>query len=180
VAVLSAQAVVDSFETALGDRLVSSKIFEQPVAVKKNNYRALWLEVRKEDFRRAVEHIFQIQTYPHLSIISCSDRGENIELIYHFTVNYGEHLNELSLGLRVNLPKTDAKIPTITDLIPGAIFAERETQEMIGVEVVGIPDKRRLFLPDDFPQDTYPWRNDDKGIKPDMLRVLPGRQQINK
>ncbi len=43
--------------------------------------------------------------------------------------------------------------------------------------MVGIPDNRRLFLPEDFPEGVYPWRTDDKGIPKDMLRVLPGRQQ---
>ena len=48
-------------------------------------------------------------------------------------------------------------------------------QEMMGVEVVGIPDNRRLFLPEDFPEGIYPWRTDEKRPPPDMLRVLPGR-----
>jgi membrane-bound hydrogenase subunit beta len=79
------------------------------------------------------------------------------------------------LGLRVTLAKNDLRIPTITDIIPGALFTERETQEMMGVEVIGIPDKRRLFLPDDFPDGVYPWRKDETGPQ-DLLRVLPGRE----
>jgi membrane-bound hydrogenase subunit beta len=47
---------------------------------------------------------------------------------------------------------------------------------MMGIEIVGIPDNRRLFLPDDFPQGFYPWRKDEKGPH-DLLRVLPGRQK---
>jgi len=124
-----------------------------------------------------VEHICKIQEYPHLSVISSSDLGNSVELIYHFTIYYGHHLKALSVGLGVTLPKHDLKIPTITDLIPGAIFTERETQEMIGVEIVDIPDNRRLFLPEDFPEGVYPWRKDEKGPH-DMLRVLPGREGI--
>jgi membrane-bound hydrogenase subunit beta len=47
---------------------------------------------------------------------------------------------------------------------------------MMGVEVVGIPDKRRLFLPEDFPEGVYPWRKDEKGPPDNMLRILPGRE----
>jgi len=83
------------------------------------------------------------------------------------------------VGLRVILPKNDLKIPTITDLVPGAIYTERETQEMMGVEVVGIPDSRRLFLPEDIPEGVYPWRTDETGPQ-DFLRVLPGRQPKGK
>jgi membrane-bound hydrogenase subunit beta len=174
---LTPQAIIDSFVEELGDGFFSGSVYEREVAVKKNKFQSLWVEVKKGAFRHAVEHICRLQKYPHLAIISSSDLGAEVELIYHFTIYYGYHLEELSLGLRVKLPKSDLRIPTITDLIPGAIFTERETQEMMGVEVVGIPDKRRLFLPEDFPEGSYPWRKDEKGPPNDMLRVLPGRQK---
>ena len=174
---LAPEKIIDSFKTALGDSFIDAKIYEREVAVKKNKFRSLWVEVKKSAFRDAVEYICHLQKYPHLAIISSSDLGAEVELIYHFTIYYGHHLEELSLGLRVKLPKSDLKIPTITDLIPGALFTERETQEMMGVEVVGIPDKRRLFLPEDFPEGAYPWRKDEKGPPNEMLRVLPGREQ---
>jgi membrane-bound hydrogenase subunit beta len=175
VEILSPQAIVESFKTALADSLVDSRICEREVAVKKNVHRTIWIYVKREGFRRAVEHISTLQEYPHLAIISSTDLGDTVELIYHFTLYYGYHLQELSLGLRVSLSKKDLKIPTITDIIPGALFTERETQEMMGVEVVDIPDGRRLFLPDDFPDGVYPWRTDETGPQ-DMLRVLPGRK----
>ena len=174
--ILSPEEIVDSFKAALKDSLIDSKIYSREVAVKKNIFRIIWIYVKREAFRKAVDHICKLQEYPHLAIISSSDLGDNVELIYHFTIYYGHHLKEITLGLRVKLPKTDLKIPTVTDIIPGALFTERETQEMMGVEVVGIPDKRRLFLPEDFPKGVYPWRTDEKGPQ-DMLRVLPGRQK---
>jgi len=172
---LAPQAILESFRKELGDGFVSGSLFEREVAVKKNKFRSLWVEVKSSAFRDAVEYICRLQKHPHLAIISSSDLGSQVELIYHFTIYYGHHLEELSLGLRVKLPKSDLKIPTITDLIPGAIFTERETQEMMGVEVVGIPDARRLFVAQDVPQGVYPWRKDETG--PDkLLRVLPGRK----
>jgi len=173
---LTPQAIIDSFSQKLGDGFVSGTVYEREVAVKKNKFRSLWIEVKKSAFRDAVEHICNLQKYPHLAIISSSDLGSEVELIYHFTIYYGYHLEELSLGLRVKLPKSDLRIPTITDLIPGAIFTERETQEMMGVEVVGIPDGRRLFIAEDVPEGIYPWRKDETGPEK-LLRVLPGRQQ---
>jgi membrane-bound hydrogenase subunit beta len=173
---LTPQAIIDSFREKLGDGFISGSLYEREVAVKKNKLRSLWIEVKKSAFRGAVEHICHLQKYPHLAIISSSDLGDKVELIYHFTIYYGYHLEELSLGLRVKLPKSDLKIPTITDLIPGAIFTERETQEMMGVEVEGIPDGRRLFIAEDVPEGVYPWRKDETGPEK-LLRVLPGRQQ---
>jgi len=173
---LAPQAIIDSLTKELAEGFVGGSVHEYEVAVKKNKFQSLWIEVKKSAFRHAVEHICRLQEYPHLAIISSADLGAEVELTYHFTIYYGEHLQELSLGLRVKLPKNDLTIPTITDLIPGAIFTERETQEMMGVAVVGIPDSRRLFLPEDFPEGICPWRRDEKGLPPDMLRILPGRE----
>ena len=36
---------------------------------------------------------------------------------------------------------------------------------MLGIKVIGIPDSRRLFLPDDFPDGVYPWRKNEKGME---------------
>lgn len=176
---LSPQGIVDSFKEALGGGFVDGKIYEREVAVKKNRFRSIWIHVKREALREAVQHLSRIQKYPHLVIISSSDLGDDVELIYHFTVYYGSHLEEISVGLRVTLAKKDLKIPTITDLIPGAIFTERETQEMMGVEVTGIPDGRKLFIADDIPEGVYPWRKDETG--PDKyLRILPGRKPKGK
>jgi len=172
---LTPQAIIDSFRWGLVVGFVTGSVYEREIAVKKNKFRSLWVEVRRSAFRSAVEHICQLQKYPHLAIISSSDLGAEVELIYHFTIYYGYHLEELSLGLRVKLPKIDLRIPTVTDLIPGAIFTERETQEMMGVEVVGIPDGRRLFIAEDVPTGVYPWRKDETGPEK-FLRLLPGRK----
>ena len=172
---LTPQQIIDSFGKQLGAGFVAGSVYEREVAVKKNKFRSIWVEVKERAFRDAVEHVCRLQEYPHLAVISSSDLGDDVELIYHFTIYYGHHLEELSLGLRVKLPKSDLRIPTVTDLIPGAIFTERETQEMMGVEVVGIPDGRRLFITDELPEGVYPWRKDETG--PDkFLRVLPGRK----
>jgi len=174
--VLSAEQIVDSFKAVLKDGVINSKIYRREVAVKKNIFTSIWIDLKREVLRRAVQHLCEIQEYPHLAIISSADLGDEVELIYHFTIYYGRHLQEISLGLRVDLPKSDLSVPTITDIIPGALFTERETQEMMGVEVVDIPDGRRLFIPDDFPEGVYPWRKDETAPT-DLLRVLPGRQQ---
>ena len=176
---LSPQGIIDSFKKELGDGLINGEVYEREVAVKKNRYRRIWLYVKREAFRQAVRHLSTIQEHPHLVIISSSDLGSDVELIYHFTIYYGSHLEEISVGIRVTLAKKDLKIPTITDLIPGAVFPERETQEMMGVEVTGIPDGRRLFIAGDIPEGVYPWRKDETG--PDKyLRVLPGRKPKGK
>lgn len=173
--ILSPEKIVESFESALSDGLLSSSIHRQELAIKRTLSQAIWLSVMPGSFRRSVEHLSSLQDYPHLAVISPSDLGEEIELIYHFSIYYEYHLKETSIGVRVVLPKSKLEIPTITDIIPGALFTEREIQEMIGIKVIGIPDDRRLFLSDDFPIGVYPWRKDETGPQ-DLLKTLPGQK----
>ena len=174
---LDAQQVIKSFESALGGALIGTRIYEREIAVKKNTYASLWLDVTRDGFRAAIQHVCRLHENPHFTVVSPVDRGDSVDLLYHFSLFYGEHLRAIALAIRVTLPKTELTISTITDLIPGAIFSEREIQEMMGVTVTGIPDGRRLFIPDDFPKGVYPWRRDETGPEK-MLKVLPGKQGI--
>src|SRR5271157_5303876 len=54
----------------------------------------------------------------------------------------------------------DLKIESITAIIPGANWAEREFRDAIGVDPEGHPDPRRLLLADDWPEGVYPLRRD--------------------
>jgi len=70
------------------------------------------------------------------------------------------------------IPKADPVVDSLSDLIPGLLLSEREKQEMMGVKVANIPDGRRMFLPEDFPQGVYPWRKDETGPTPNMTKNL--------
>ncbi|VDY32844.1 Hydrogenase-3 component E [Morganella morganii] len=47
-----------------------------------------------------------------------------------------------------------------TPRVPAAVWGEREIRDMYGLRPVGLPDERRLVLPDDWPDDLYPLRKD--------------------
>ena len=79
----------------------------------------------------------------HLSTITGQDRGLELELLYHFWHGQG-------ITLRVMLPRDDARVPTLTRVIPGAGFYERELGEMLGVTFEGHPGPEHLLLPEDW------------------------------
>ncbi|MFW6135393.1 MAG: NADH-quinone oxidoreductase subunit C [Chloroflexota bacterium] len=79
----------------------------------------------------------------HLSTITGQDRGTKLELLYHFWHGRG-------VTLQVMLPRDDARVPTLTNAIPGADFYEREVGEMLGVTFEGHPGPEHLLLPDDW------------------------------
>ncbi len=161
---LSVEEVENYFKEKLEDDVNDFKTEEIKKGLKETGIELIWFTVKRERFRDAVKALAELQT-PHLSVASGSDMGENIELIYHFQINYGYPGKEISINMKVHLPKEDLNIPSITDIVPGALTTEREKQEFLGVNVTNIPDSRRLWLEDDFPKDKYPWRWDHEGME---------------
>ena len=155
--------IVELFKTGLNESaIIGSRVETKTAGVKKNSYNVIWLQVNPQNLKDAVKLLSSIQ-FPHFAMISGNDIGENIELIYHFSIYYGEKFKEISINLTTYLPKEDLRIPTITDLIPGAQTAEREIKEMLGVIVEGLPGLANIFLPKDFPKGVYPLRKDETG-----------------
>ncbi|WIV87954.1 NADH-quinone oxidoreductase subunit C [Proteus appendicitidis] len=52
------------------------------------------------------------------------------------------------------------EFPSVTPRVPAAVWGEREIRDMYGLIPVGLPDERRLVLPDDWPEEMYPLRKD--------------------
>jgi membrane-bound hydrogenase subunit beta len=154
---MTPQAVLASLRESLGERLLNEKTVERKVGKKAHSVYDVWIEVDRETLHEAVSHLCAL-SYPHLSVISGDDLGKEIAFNYHFTVGFGERYGEMTLSLRVRVPKNDLRLPTITDLIAGAVTSEREKQEFFGVLVDGIPDGRNLFLSEEM--SIHPWRKD--------------------
>lgn len=165
------------FNDMLGDQVSEFEKESIEKGVEKSEMKVMWMKVEKESFRAAVRALADIQT-PHLSVASGSDKGEFVELIYHFEVNYSYPGEETTINMKIHLPKDDLKIPTITDLVPGAITTEREKQEFLGVDIVDIPDDRRLWLDENYPEDKYPWRWDEKGMEDESRHVHENEETL--
>ena len=168
---LAPQQIADVLQAAAGAGFVSARCTEWAEGIKGRKSRQVWLKIAREALIPTLKRLVEIH-YPHVSVIAFCDTGAQVELMYHFHVYWGIPHEEILVTLAVALDKTDLKVPTITGIIPGALTSEREKQEMLGIEVVDIPDSRRLFLPEDFPVGVFPWRKDATGIPPDMVKDL--------
>lgn len=168
---LNAKRIVDRLRTTFGNGITDVVIRERAEGVKKIPSTNVWIQLNLELLKPAIQTLMDI-SFPHLAVISGVDIGDEIELLYHFSLFYGSKKGECMVTLKVKVPKSDLRVPTISDLMPSAVFSEREKQEMLGIEVVGIPDSRRLFLPNDFPNGVYPWRKDNTGIPDSMIKNL--------
>lgn len=158
--------IVELFKTGLNESaIIGSRVETKTAGVKKNTYNVIWLQINPEDLKNVVKFLCSTAPFPHFAMISGNDIGENIELIYHFSIYYGERFKETSISLVTHLSKKNLKIPTITDLIPGAQTTEREIKEMFGVTIEGLPDLPNIFLPQDFQKGVYPLRRNEKGVE---------------
>ena len=170
-AAMTPQEVLDRFTAAFGPGIKSSRIGERAEGSKKNKNYNIWIRLDRGLLKPAIRQLIDL-SFPHFSVIAGSDLGTEVELLYIFSVFYGKPHGEYMVTFAVSLPKDDLTIPTISDLIPGAVFSEREKQEFLGIKVTGIPDNRRLFIPEDFPEGVYPWRKDETGIPESMVKNL--------
>jgi len=77
-----------------------------------------------------------------------------VELMYHIRI-FGTIIT-----IMTNVSKENPKIESVTDLIPGANFHEREISDLFGIKFEGHPNPKRLILPDDWPENLFPLRKD--------------------
>lgn len=89
-----------------------------------------------------------------ISAITGVDLGEAIELMYHVRIH------GVIVTIRTEVPKKDARVKSITDLISGANFHEREVADLLGVTFEGHPNQNRLILPESWPNNLFPLRKD--------------------
>ncbi len=66
----------------------------------------------------------------------------------------------LFVALDCGVDSADARIDSITPVVPAAAWSEREFRDAVGVVPEGHPDPRRLMLADDWPEGLYPLRRD--------------------
>jgi Ni,Fe-hydrogenase III component G len=149
--------IVESLKRDLG---------EKALELTNPDRRRVFLKVAPADLVAAVTLLKDKYDCAYLATISGVDKGETFEFLYHFASPV------VNINLRTEIPRSELRIASICGVIPGAILYEREIQEMFGVTVEGIPDGRRLNLPDDWPEGQFPLRKDWKHVRPE--ETIPG------
>jgi NADH-quinone oxidoreductase subunit C len=64
--------------------------------------------------------------------------------------NVSEQGNHWGITLKADVPDDDLRVPTWTEVFAGADWHERECWEMFGIEFVGHPGLRHMYLPSGF------------------------------
>lgn len=119
------------------------------------NPRRIYITIAKEDIKEVSRFMFE-DCKARFIVISGLDTPDGFESLYHFDFD--------SIGtvvtFKVLIPRSNPEIDSITPIIPGANFIERELYDLLGIKFTGHPDPRRLLLSDDWPEGVHPLRTD--------------------
>jgi len=124
--------------------------------------------ISPQNFYEAVNTLVE-NNWGYLSAITGIDRPaaaldedtgaeDQIEVLYHFSEG------EAVTTLHVYVPYSHLELESICDLIPSASMYERELMEMLGINIAGTPDRRKLVLPNEWPDGVYPFRKSFTGL----------------
>ena len=166
----TAEEMLESFKEKFKDDLFDGYIKTFVRGVKKREIKEIFIRVKRDRFRDAAIHL-QTWGWPHHTVASGSDLGDEIEVLFHFGVYPESHGHEVTVTVGTRCPKDDPHIPALDDIYPAVVPTEREKQEFLGISMDGITDNRRMWLVHAVPVGVYPWRKDEYGPEKIVRRV---------
>ena len=100
--------------------------------------------VEREQLLEVAQVLRDEYGYDYLTSVTGVDylAEEKMEVVYHFFKSIGGSAFEL----KVQSPRDDAVVPSLTSLYPGTEFQEREAWDLLGIKFSGHPDLRRIML----------------------------------
>ncbi len=114
-------------------------------------------EVAPERIRELVRKLFEGGCYYSCGM-GVDERSVNMRFaMYHI---FNCETERRHVILKVTTAPNDLRIPSITPVVVGASWSEREAMDMLGIVFDGHPEPERLILPEDWPEGVYPLRKD--------------------
>ncbi|MCD6399520.1 NADH-quinone oxidoreductase subunit C [candidate division WOR-3 bacterium] len=141
--------MIEKLREKLGDLIKDTKV---------HNERRIYITVDKKDLKKAVKIVFKNMGARYV-IVTGVDNFNKFELLYHFSF---DKEGGIITSFRVFLDKEKAEIETLSDLIPGIAWIEREIWELLGINFAGHPNLTHLLLREDWPEGLYPLRKEVK------------------
>lgn len=121
-----------------------------------------------DDYVTAVEYVknskeFKIDYLIDITAIDYDDHFDLIAQLYSIELGHKVFFcvpikKDFNVPEELKATSLLGKVPSISNLFPGAEVKEREVYDMFGIDFIGHPDLRRIFLDSDFVG--YPLRKD--------------------
>jgi len=127
--------------------------------IKVVNEKRIYITIDKKDIKKAAEIIFKDMEGRYI-IVTGIDNFDNFELLYHFSF---DKKGGVIVSLKTFIDdKKRPEIESLTCLIPGISYIEREIWELLGINFIGHPDLKHFLLRDDWEEGNYPLRKEVK------------------
>jgi NADH:ubiquinone oxidoreductase subunit C len=123
---------------------------------KQHSAKRIYTTLKQKDLKAAVTILFVDLGFRFITA-SGQENPDGFEIIYHFSLDTSGEIISLRVALE---DKKEPKIDSITPIIIGAEWIEREMWELLGINFIGHPNLKRLLLAEEWPQGEFPLRHD--------------------
>lgn len=132
---------------------IKKKFSKQIIDFQEKSDKRFYILVDRRDLLEVVGFVFNDLDARYITQTGL-DTPKGIEILYHFAF---DGIGKI-VTLMVILPHENTEIETISHIIKGAAWVEREIREILGVKFLNHPDPRRFIMADDWPEGVYPFR----------------------
>jgi Ni,Fe-hydrogenase III large subunit/Ni,Fe-hydrogenase III component G len=146
---MNAENLIAAINEKFPGALLSS---EQP------NPHRLFLTVGRENMEAVAGYIFN--TANGRLVLSAGTDMSPINGTYEVNYIFSMDRDDLFVSVKELVDPAKPSVPSLTNIIPGADWHEREFRDLLGIVPEGHPDPRRLVVSDDWPEDAFPLRKD--------------------
>jgi Ni,Fe-hydrogenase III large subunit/Ni,Fe-hydrogenase III component G len=118
----------------------------------------LFVYVEPSSLKAICQYLFRDLDARYVISIGTDDRPFSGKfLVIH---DFAFDPDHLLCSVLVSLSPDHPKVESISGVVPAANWAEREIQDLVGIEMIGHPYPKRLVLPDGWPDAVHPLRKD--------------------
>ncbi len=140
------EEIIENIRYRIGKKILN---WEEPAKDR------VYATFKREDLIEVARYLFE-ELDARLATASGVDTRKAIEVLYHFAFDR----IGLMFTVKIILEKPDIVVESITPVIRGAEWIEREIHEMLGVDFKNHPNLKHLLLKEDWPEGHYPLRRD--------------------
>ncbi|MCD6169330.1 MAG: NADH-quinone oxidoreductase subunit C [Candidatus Latescibacteria bacterium] len=134
-------------------KAIRERFSKEIIKFREKSEKRYYILIEKKDLLEVVNFLFNDLKARYI-IETGLDTAEGIEILYHFSF---DNLGKV-VSLRVLLSPETPEVESISPIVKGAQWIEREIQDILGVKFLNHPDPRRFILADDWPEGVYPYR----------------------
>ncbi len=124
------------------------------------NIKRLMIYIPRELLLKIADHLFNELGMRYI-IVTAMDSKEGFEIIYHFSDDSSGWI----INLNVIIPREKPEIESLTPVIYGVEWIEREIMDILGIKFLDHPKPERFIFAESWPECEYPYRRDYKQEK---------------